>query len=279
MTELSSPRETLLDRRLAAKRSEGQLAFLPFLVVGDPEPNKFLRLADAMVEAGADALELGLPYSDPPADGPIIQEADNRALRAGVTTQKAFELITEVRQRHDVPVSLLVYFNLVMQAGINEFFSKAQAAGIDAILVPDVPLELAGPIVSAAQKYQISHVCLATAVSNQERVQKLGELCEGYVYAAARMGVTGVQSDVERSSLHDLVERLRTAQIELPILAGFGLSQPEHADAVRAAGADGFIVGSAIIKEMAQKLPDFESGLMAAKQLATQLSTAAHRQQ
>lgn len=266
----------LLDRRLATLRSEGRLAFMPFLVIGDPDPEGFLDLAHTLVESGADALELGFPYSDPPADGPVIQAADARALRAGVDTGRAFELVAALRARHEVPVSVLVYYNLVLQHGLDAFYARAREVGIDAVLVADVPLELAGPLVERARAHGVAPVFLASALTSPERACRLGELGESYVYAAARVGVTGARDELAERPLEGLVGRLRDAGVGLPILAGFGLSTPAHVRSVGAAGADGAIVGSALVRAAAEALPDREAGRAAVAALARSLAAAAH---
>lgn len=266
----------LLDRRLSALREEGKLAFMPFLVVGDPHPEGFFTLADALVRSGADALELGFPYSDPPADGPVIQAADARALAAGMTTTRAFELVGALRSRHEIPVSILVYYNLVLQHGLDAFYARAREAGIDAVLVADVPLELTAPLAEAAGRHGVAHVCLASAVTTAPRAARLAELCESYVYAAARVGVTGARAELEGPPLQGVVTRLRDAGVRLPILAGFGLSTPAHVEAVGAAGADGAIVGSAIVAAAAERFPDLDGAAAAIDALAAPLARAAH---
>ena len=264
-----------LDRRLAHVRQEGRLAFVPFLVVGDPDAEGFLRLVEATVTAGADVLELGFPFSDPPADGPVIQAADARALRAGITTERAFELCAEVRRRHRIPISLLVYFNLVLQAGIENFYRRARESGVDAVLVADVPLELSEPLRQAATAHHVAPVFLASAVTTATRARSLQAMSEAYIYAAARVGITGVQTQLAGSALDALVRRLRGAGIELPVLAGFGLSRPEHVRAVAAAGADGAIVGSALVRTLAEHLPDIAAACDALSMMVGQLAEAA----
>ncbi|MEL6183554.1 MAG: tryptophan synthase subunit alpha [Myxococcota bacterium] len=266
---------SLLERRLSTRREAGELAFLPFLVVGDPGPDRFLEAANVLVEAGADALELGFPYTDPSADGPVIQAADERALAAGMTTDGCFEVVRRFREQNDVPVSLLVYFNLVLQAGLERFYEKARDSGIDAVLIADLPLELAGPAFAAARAAGVAPVALASAVTTRERAVRLAEVGEGYVYAAARVGVTGARDDAPQDSLSELVTRLRGARVTLPVLAGFGLSTPQHVEAVRAAGADGAIVGSALVRAVAEA-DGFESGLERLGALAAELARAAH---
>lgn len=267
----------MLSQRLSHRGARGELAFLPFLVTGDPGPEAFLEAADVLAEAGADALELGFPYTDPSADGPVIQAADERALAAGMTTELCFDAVGRFRAKHDVPVSLLVYYNLVLQAGLETFYAKARDAGIDAVLVADLPLELAAPAFEAARAANVAPVGLASAVTTPARAARLAEVSEGYIYAAARVGVTGArEDDVPQASLAALVERLRNAQVDLPILAGFGLSTPEHVQAVRAAGAQGAIVGSALVKILAEA-SSFEDGLRGLGAKAAELAGAAHR--
>ncbi len=270
----------LLERRLAELRAEQKLAFVPFLVVGDPSPEGFLAYVDTLVAAGADALELGLPYSDPPADGPVIQAADQRALAANVTPASALDLIAGARARHpSVPASLLVYHNLVLQAGVGPFYARARAAGVDAVLVADVPLELSGPLVAAARAHDVAPVFLASAVTTDARARRLAEVAEGYIYAAARVGVTGAKETLDGGPLTALVDRLRQARIGLPVLAGFGLSTPAHVAAARSAGADGVIVGSALVAAAAEKLPDPAAAAAALFSLAARLAAAAHSQE
>jgi len=143
-------------------RARGEAAFAPFLVLGDPDPEASLELVGALVEGGADFLELGLPFSDPPADGPVIQAADGRALAAGTTTETALEVVGEATRRWGCPVSLLVYYNLILARGVERFYADAADAGVDAVLVADVPLEEAGPIRAAATKAGVAPVFLVS---------------------------------------------------------------------------------------------------------------------
>lgn len=268
----------LLDDRLARRRSQGHLAFMPFLVVGDPHPEGFLAAAETLADSGADALELGFPYTDPSADGPVIQAADARALASGTNTTQAFERVAQFRKRREVPVSLLVYYNLVLQFGLDRFYGHARDAGIDAVLVADVPLELSAPLSRAAQTHGVAPVGLASAVTTEERAKSLRDYSESYIYAAARVGITGAQDVVAQPALGGLVTRLRGAGNTLPILAGFGLSRPAHIAAVRDAGADGAIVGSALVGLLAEHLPQLQDGLRALGARATELAKAAHQE-
>ncbi len=241
--------------RLEVLRARGEGAFVPFLVIGDPDLETSLAVADALVAAGADALEIGLPFSDPPADGPVIQAADVRALAAGTRVDDCFVWLAEVSRRHpDVPISLLIYFNLVMQQGIERFYERAAAAGVDAVLVADVPLEESAPLVAAARAHRVAPVFIASELTTDARLGALAAVADGYVYAVARVGITGEQHAVS-ASLAGHISRFRAA-FELPILVGFGVSSPDHVRAVLDAGADGAICGSAIVRRIADHLDD-----------------------
>jgi len=239
--------------RLAARAAaEGQALFVPFLVVGDPDPDLSLQLALDLVEAGADALELGFAFSDPPADGPVVQAADQRALAAGMTVAGAFDWIARLRQHTQVPVSLLVYYNLVLQHDVDTFYTRADEVGVDAVLVADLPPEHADPVLAAARDNSVATVFLMSELSTPERLARIGEVCRGYVYALSRVGVTGARTEV-RTGLADSLARMRAATT-LPLLVGFGIATPDHVRAARRAGADGVIVGSALVKHIEANL-------------------------
>jgi len=229
------------------KRSER--AFMPFVVIGDPSLEASAAVADALVEGGADIMEFGFPFSDPPADGPVIQAADERALAAGTTPDDCLEFIAAFRQRHDVPVALLIYFNLILQRGVDAFYEAAAAAGVDAILAADVPLELSGPLVDAGRKHGIAPIFIASELTTAERMAEIAKVADGYIYAVARIGITGEKSEVD-AGLPATLGRIREAT-QLPILAGFGISTPDHARRVAGMNADGAITGSAIVRRIA----------------------------
>jgi tryptophan synthase alpha chain len=243
---------TRLDDRLAALRgSEG--AFVPFLVIGDPDATTSHALVDALLPH-SDVLEFGLAFSDPPADGPAIQAADKRALDAGAKTEDAFEFLAAVRARTEVPISLLIYYNLILSQGVDRFYQRAKAAGVDAILVADLPIEEGDEALAAADRHGIAPVFIVSELTSPSRLGKILTRARGYLYLVARIGVTGVQESVDRD-LARVIARVRE-QTSLPILAGFGLSTPEHVRAVLSAGADGAIAGSAIVRRIEGHLGD-----------------------
>lgn len=257
---------------VAALRARGEAAFVPFLVIGDPDIQTSLQLTAALVEAGADVLEFGLPFSDPPADGPVIQAADVRALKAGMRTVQAFAFLDKVRRRHGRPMALLVYHNLILQYGVESFYASAAEAGVDAVLVADVPLEEAAPLVEAATRHRVCPVFIASALSTPERLARLAQLGRGFVYTVARLGVTGEQAGVS-DQLQATLARVKAAT-DLPALAGFGIGDPQTARAAIAAGADGVICGSAIVRRIAEHLDDPPRMLREVRTFAAEMKAA-----
>ena len=237
-------------------RARNEAAFVPFLVIGDPDISTTLALTDALVAGGADILEFGFPFSDPPADGPVIQAADLRALASGTTPPACFDLISAVRRRHPQPIALLLYFNLVLQfeGGVDGFYARAAAAGVDAILVADVPLDEAAELIEAGREHDVAVVFIGGTFSSDDRLRAISEVGTGYLYAVARLGTTGERAGID-PDLAVTIARLRAGS-GLPVLVGFGIATPEHAGVVTRAGADGVIVGSAIVRRVEEHLGD-----------------------
>lgn len=222
--------------------------FVPFMVLGYPDKARSHEILRALVESGADALELGFPFSDPPADGPVIQAADKEALQSGIRMSDCFDLIREVRAETSIPIGLLVYYNLVLQKGVDEFYSACAEAGVNSVLVADVPLEHSGEIVPAACEAGIEPVFIVSELSSDERIEAIAKVAEGYIYVVSYVGVTGVSGAVFEEKTASLIARIRRFS-SLPLFVGFGISTPEDARAVVRAGADGVIVGSRIVRE------------------------------
>lgn len=227
-------------------RHEG--AFVPFVTLCDPDFDTSVQILKLLVKSGADALELGLPFSDPVADGPAIQVADKRALTDGSTTDKCFDVIAELRKENDsVPISMLVYVNLVVVYGTDRFFERARQVGVDAILMADVPccmLSAGEDFRAKAKAHGIELVLIAAANTPDETLKDIAATSEGYVYALSRFGITGTENEFGRP-----VEMLRKLK-ELhsaPTLLGFGISRPEHVKIALQCGADGAISGSAVV--------------------------------
>lgn len=238
-------------RMFAALERRGEGALVPFLMLGDPDPDTTLRLADTVVEAGADALELGVPFSDPIADGPVIQQAAGRALRLGVTPARCFELVASIRARHpSLPLGLLVYANLVEHRGVTEFYREAAHAGADSILVADVPLDEAGPLIEAARAAGVAPVFLLPHDADAATTERVARAGRGYTYVLGRAGVTGNQREAARPD-PVLLSRLREAGGAPPVV-GFGVSRPAQVRELVEGGAAGVVVGSALVAMIAR---------------------------
>ncbi|WP_025820199.1 tryptophan synthase subunit alpha [Shewanella marina] len=231
-----------------SQRNQG--AFVPFVTLGDPGIEQSLQIIDTLVENGADALELGFPFSDPLADGPVIQAANIRALAAGTTSADCFNMIKQIRAKYpDLPIGLLLYANLVYCGGIEHFYSQAQAAGVDSVLIADVPVEFADDFVAAAKKYNVAPIFIAPPNADTETLTKVSNMGQGYTYLLSRAGVTGTES-AAGMPIETIVAQLAKLNAAPPLL-GFGIAEPAQVQAAIAAGAAGAISGSAVVKIIA----------------------------
>ncbi|WP_048190053.1 tryptophan synthase subunit alpha [Methanobacterium sp. SMA-27] len=226
-------------------KNKGEGAFIPFAVAGDPDFDSSIEIVKKYVDNGADALEIGFPFSDPVADGPSVQAADIRALNSGMTTKKCFEFIRRIRKFTDIPIGLLVYYNLIYKMGIEEFYKNASISGVNGILAADLPPEEAEEVIVAAHKNNIDQIFMVAQTTSNERLAEIVKLCSGFLYVVAVMGVTGARSDIKKSTV-DLIKRVRN-HTDIPLAVGFGISKPEHVKDVIKSGSDGAIVASAII--------------------------------
>jgi tryptophan synthase alpha chain len=216
-----------------------------FLTAGDPSLERTVDAALELDRAGVDVLELGVPFSDPLADGPVIQRASERALARGVTLPRVLDAVGRIRERSDLPLLLFSYYNPLLQYGLERLACDARSAGGDGVLVTDLPPEEADEWVAAARAADLDTVFLASPTSPQERLLRVAETSRGFVYAISRMGVTGERQALSEDA-RPLVERLR-ALTAVPVALGFGLSTPEQVREA-AAVADGVVVGSALVR-------------------------------
>lgn len=230
----------------ARLRDSNEGALIPFLMLGDPDAEQSFERICAVVEAGADALELGIPYSDPVADGPTIVAAANRALAAGITPPLALALVARVRARYPhLPIGLLVYANLVYGAGVEYFFAEARVAGVDSLLIPDVPLRESALIRQAGAAHGIENVFILPPNASAETQADVARLSQGYVYLLSRAGVTGSETAAQMPLEHLIAGLAR--QQSAPAILGFGISTPDQVRGALTAGAAGVIVGSALV--------------------------------
>jgi tryptophan synthase alpha chain len=234
-----------IGERFARRRAEGRPAFVAFLTAGDPSLDRTVEAALELDRAGADVLELGVPFSDPLADGPVIQRSSERALARGVTLPKVLEAVRRVRERSELPLLLFSYYNPLLQHGLGRLADEAKAAGVDGVLVTDLPPEEAAEWVAAARPAGLDTVFLASPTSPPERLKRVAEASRGFVYAISRTGVTGERQTLSEDA-RPLVERLR-ALTGVPVALGFGLGAPEQVREA-AAVADGVVVGSALVR-------------------------------
>lgn len=237
-------RYTTLFTQLKA-RKEG--AFVPFVTLGDPSAELSLQIIETLIAAGADALELGIPFSDPLADGPTIQNANLRAFSAGITPERCFAMLATLRQRHPtIPIGLLMYANLVFNPGIDAFYAQCARTGVDSVLVADVPLEESAPFHQAALRHNIAPIFICPPNADDDLLHQIATHGRGYTYLLSRAGVTGAEKQAAQP-LHHLVARLAEYHAAPP-LQGFGISTPQQVATAIAAGAAGAISGSAIVK-------------------------------
>jgi tryptophan synthase alpha chain len=234
-----------LARTLAGLRAQRRCALIPYIMAGDPTPQATERLVDTLVASGADVVELGVPFSDPIADGPINQRAGLRAIAHGMGLRAALETVTRLRARATVPLAFMTYYNLILRYGLERFCRDATMAGLDGLIVADLPPEEGGELIAAAREVDLATVFLLAPTSTEARVRAVAEACTGFVYCVSRTGVTGVRDELPEG-VRDLVLRIRE-QTTTPICVGFGLSRPGQVREV-ASVADGVIVGSAIVK-------------------------------
>lgn len=234
-----------IDNCFAALKKKGEKAFISFITAGDPDLKTTAELVKGMAAAGADIIELGVPFSDPLADGPTIQKSSQRSLKAGTTLAKILQMAAEVRQSEQVPLVLMSYYNPVLQFGLDRFVQQAVEAGIDGLIVPDLPLEECRPLYSRAVENNLHLIPLVAPTTTDARMKQIAQHAQGFVYCVSLTGVTGMRAQAS-SSIAALTSRVRRV-IALPAAVGFGVSSPAQAHAA-AEHCDAVIVGSAVVK-------------------------------
>lgn len=223
-------------------------AFIPFVTAGDPSLTITEQLVVSMAEAGADLIELGIPFSDPVAEGIVIQKADERALSGGTTTDKIFEMVGRIREVCDVPLAFMTYVNPIFTYGWERFMQKCRETGIDAIIVPDVPFEEKNELRPYCEKYGVDLISLI-APTSRDRIRMIAGDAQGFVYCVSSLGVTGVRQEIQ-TDVGEMIQLVKEVK-DIPCAVGFGISTPEQARKM-AQLADGVIVGSAIVKIVEQ---------------------------
>ncbi len=245
MTSVSQCFEQLRDR--------AQCALIPFITAGDPDLETTAEALRVLDRNGADLIELGVPYSDALADGPVIQAASTRAVQRGTRLEDVLQVVRQVSPEIRSPIILFTYYNPILNRGIEQFLKDVSAAGVKGLVVPDLPLEEADVLLKPAKEYEIELTLLVAPTSPMERISAIAQQSQGFIYLVSTTGVTGMRSQME-SRVKDLLLELRQTT-DKPLGVGFGISQPEHARQVSEWGADAAIVGSAFVKRLSEGTP------------------------
>jgi tryptophan synthase alpha chain len=261
---------TSISEQFQALRDRGECALIPFVTAGDPDLATTAAALKRLDQNGADVIELGVPYSDPLADGPVIQAAATRALQRGVTLDQVLDLVRQVSPDIEAPIILFTYYNPILNRGIERFLQDIAAAGAKGLVVPDLPLEENEPLLTAAQAAGIEVILLVAPTSPQARIQAIATQSQGFIYLVSVTGVTGIRTEIQ-GRVQGLIQDLQQ-QTDKPIAVGFGVSQPEQAAQLRQWGAQGVVVGSAFVQRLAAEEP--EAGLAAIATFCADLKAA-----
>lgn len=266
--------------RIADKFQElsgkGEGALIVYVMAGDPSLYLTKKIVNALEKGGADMIELGLPFSDPIADGPTIQAASERALKAGMNPDLYFNMIRAIREHIEVPLICLTYYNLVLHRGIGRFMRDCAESGINGIIIPDLPIEEARQTISEANKNDVDFIPLIAPTSTEGRMEIISSAAHGFIYLVSLLGVTGARKELS-VAVKDMVckvRRVANSKRKVPIAVGFGLSSPAHVRDVIRAGADGAIVGSALVNIIAQNKDEEEKMLREIREFVARLKEA-----
>tara|TARA_Y100001970_G_scaffold108285_1_gene135434 strand:- start:150 stop:950 length:801 start_codon:yes stop_codon:yes gene_type:complete len=245
---------SLIEKKFKELKKESKLALMPFLMAGDPNLDITSEILLTLQKKGADIIELGIPYSDPLADGPIIQLSASRALRSGTTIKNVLELLDCLKDQLDIPIVLFTYFNPILNFGFEEFCDLASKAGIAGMIIPDLPLEEADKFSNIALSFKIDLILLVAPTTPVDRMKNISSKTKGFTYLVSVTGVTGERNDLE-NRVENLIRRLKEISTN-PIAIGFGISSEEHVRKIREWGADGVIIGSAFVKRIYESKED-----------------------
>ena len=261
---------TSISENFQSLRSRNQCALIPFITAGDPDLETTAEALRILDRNGADFIELGVPYSDPLADGPVIQAAATRALQKGTTLEQVLEMVGAVSPSLKAPLILFTYYNPILNLGIQQFLAKIASVGVRGLVVPDLPLEEAADLISAAASFGVEVILLVAPTSSKDRIEAIARQSQGFIYLVSVTGVTGMRAQIQ-DRVKDLLIDLRSVT-DKPIGVGFGISGVEQARQVMNWGADAAIVGSAFVKQLTAGSPS--EGLQAITELCRELKAA-----
>ncbi|HVH15020.1 MAG TPA: tryptophan synthase subunit alpha [Candidatus Angelobacter sp.] len=248
--------DDVIEQKFRELANRGEGAIVAYLMGYDPDPKAFMANASSLIEGGADILEVGIPFSDPVADGPVIQAAGTRALSAGATPRKILDTIGQLSAEFAIPFVILTYYNPILAIGIERFMRTARDNGVNGIVVPDLPMEEGDKFRDLSLKYNIDSIYLAAPNTSEKRLLSIVEKSTGFVYLVSLFGVTGPRDTLSPQALATVKKVKSLAKGRIPVSAGFGISQPQQVSALLGAGADGVIVGSALVRTVADHLDD-----------------------
>ena len=264
-----------IDKKFQELRDRGASAFMPYLCAGDPHPELTDKLLLSLEAAGADLIELGVPFSDPIADGPTVQRASERALTHHISLEQILSIVADLRPRTEIPIALMSYYNPIFRMGEAAFCKAAHEVGIDGLIVPDLPPEQAQSLLEIAPEYNLATIFMVAPTSPPERMQLIASVSTGFIYCVSVTGVTGARTTLSEE-VAPMIRELRK-HTDKPISVGFGISTPEQATQV-AQLADGAIVGSAIVNVIEENMDDEAKLLAAVKQFASELAAGVKHQ-
>jgi len=263
-----------IENVFANLKTQGNGALIGYIIAGDPSPKHTPKIAEALIKGGVDILELGLPFSDPIADGPTIQRASNRALNSGTTPRTVLELAKQISQNHDTPTIIMTYFNPVFRMGLEKFFKTAKDCRVSGIIVPDLPVEEAAEYRKVAADFGVKTIFLAAPTTKTDRLPLIVNASSGFLYLVSRFGVTGAKSTIQTSTIQLIKKVLPYTRNRIPLAVGFGVSKPEHARSIINAGADAVIVGSTFVNTINRNLTHPEKMLEEIEKTAGELKLA-----
>jgi tryptophan synthase alpha chain len=234
---------------------KGKGALITYVMGGDPDPETTEKVVEALIAGGADIIELGIPFSDPIADGKSIQEAAVRSLASGTEPADVLKIVTRIKKNHDVPIAIMTYYNILYSPGLERFLTQARDAGVDGLIIPDLPLDETADYSKLARKHSLDTILLAAPTTPPERMRALVKHSTGFLYLVSLLGVTGARSRVSEETIKLVRSAKKYTRGKIPLGVGFGISRPEHVRAVLEAGADAVIVGSSIVNMVASVKP------------------------
>lgn len=248
----------MIEKTFKSLHGKGEGALIAFVTGGDPKPESTPRIVGALIDGGADIVEIGIPFSDPIADGPTIQAASIRALESGATPMMVLEIVEEVKKSYDAPIAILTYYNPIFRMGLENFFEVAEGCGVDGVIVPDLPIEEAFDYEKAAERHGVDTIFLAAPSTPIKRLEKIIKHTSGFLYLVSVFGVTGERTRLQDLTLRTIRRFLSYTRSRVPLCVGFGVSMPEHVKSIIQAGADGVIVGSALVKVIEENQEDID---------------------